>query len=463
MTKLPDLFEDSDYSSLPSANPGSGKPWRDATTGALIVGAMGTFGVSQAYVDGGLATKVSKAGDTLTGTLNGTSFVASGAVVGQNILADYYLTTQANLSLRTSGVVKCQNVAGNADAPLTAAAATFSGRLIVSLAGSAGSPSVKLGSFESGFYEGTGKIFGTYNGTNVFSMDSSNFNLRSATALGWVSGTPDSTIADILLSRKSTGLLASRSNSGFAVRNLADSADASFSASSGQFTGGVYVNDGNATPSLSFYFAPDTGMSLESNTVGSRKLRFRTDGADALTLGGSGTGRVGTFVGDVQSNGNFLLTTGGTLQWNSRGQVATLADGVFRLANSNIANGVAFDCTTDGTLKLRNRSNSADANLTALNVFSSASGYFQIGNRSWISSPSDGSLLFNAQAGGYSDITAKAASFTGPLYLAPITFGTLPSASAQTGARYRITDRSQRECYSDGTNWRFAADDAIVT
>ncbi len=46
---------------------------------------------------------------------------------------------------------------------------------------------------------------------------------------------------------------------------------------------------------------------------------------------------------------------------------------------------------------------------------------------------------------------------------APYTFATVPSASAYSGKGIRITDRAQRWAYSDGTNWRFVADDVIIS
>lgn len=46
---------------------------------------------------------------------------------------------------------------------------------------------------------------------------------------------------------------------------------------------------------------------------------------------------------------------------------------------------------------------------------------------------------------------------------AAYTFATVPTASSNTGSTIRITDRSNRQAYSDGTNWRFVADDAIIS
>lgn len=306
-------FQDTDLSGLPDANPGSGLPWLDPNTGCVVIG-NALLDSRYLQLTGGASVSVNavqaNAGNTLTlGTTDAqdtyfkTNNINRWFVDGSGHLRTFS-DNAYDIGQSASGRPRDVNIGRNLN---VAGTGNFAGRLIVPSAGSSGSPSIKLGSFESGFFEGTGRVFGVYNASTVFAMDSLNFNLRSTTALGWASGSPDATNADASIVRKSAGLLASRSNSGFAVRNLADSADASFSASSGQFTGGVYVNDGNASPSFSFYFAPDTGMSLESNTVGSRKLRFRTDGADAMTLGGSGTQRIASFAGDVSIVNNKAL------------------------------------------------------------------------------------------------------------------------------------------------------------
>jgi len=296
---------------------------------------------------------VSKAGDTMTGALNGTSFIASSAIVGQNVLADYYLTTQANLSLRTSGVVKFQNVAGNADVGFTGGAGTLSGNIAIATAGVAGtaaSPTLKLGAFATGLFENNASLFVTRQGTTQVAFDGTNVNLKSTVALGWASGSPDATSADISLVRNAAGQLDVRANNGLRIRNLANSAYA--------------------------FLAANAGVSFSPYGI------VRDDGAKTV-----------------------LEAYGG-----------------HQLALKNYSSTVATKVLCNNGFAVRNEADNADAALTT-----------------------------------------GAATLSGPLYLAPITFATLPSASAQTGARYRITDRSQRECYSDGTNWRFAADDAIVT
>lgn len=53
-------------------------------------------------------------------------------------------------------------------------------------------------------------------------------------------------------------------------------------------------------------------------------------------------------------------------------------------------------------------------------------------------------------------------AFSGLVSLGAYTFGTLPSASANSGKSLRITDRGQKQAYSDGTNWLFVHDNSVV-
>jgi len=43
------------------------------------------------------------------------------------------------------------------------------------------------------------------------------------------------------------------------------------------------------------------------------------------------------------------------------------------------------------------------------------------------------------------------------------TFATVPTASSYTNYQITISDRAARSAYSDGTNWRFSADDVIIS
>lgn len=54
-------------------------------------------------------------------------------------------------------------------------------------------------------------------------------------------------------------------------------------------------------------------------------------------------------------------------------------------------------------------------------------------------------------------------TFSKPVIVGVYTFATVPSASTHTGAIVRISDRAQKHAYSDGTNWRFFGDDAVIS
>lgn len=65
--------------------------------------------------------------------------------------------------------------------------------------------------------------------------------------------------------------------------------------------------------------------------------------------------------------------------------------------------------------------------------------------------------------------TSGGTSFTGSvaaggaLFIGPKTFATLPSASANPGACFRLTDRGQKIVFSDSTNWLFVHDNSIAS
>jgi hypothetical protein len=60
-------------------------------------------------------------------------------------------------------------------------------------------------------------------------------------------------------------------------------------------------------------------------------------------------------------------------------------------------------------------------------------------------------------------LTAEAITASGLMCAGVYTFATVPSASSNTGKFLRISDRAQKHAYSDGTNWRFLGDDAVIS
>jgi len=60
-------------------------------------------------------------------------------------------------------------------------------------------------------------------------------------------------------------------------------------------------------------------------------------------------------------------------------------------------------------------------------------------------------------------LTSVSVSASTSMQTGVYTFATVPSASANAGRFIRISDRGQKHAYSDGTNWRFFGDDAIIS
>ena len=61
------------------------------------------------------------------------------------------------------------------------------------------------------------------------------------------------------------------------------------------------------------------------------------------------------------------------------------------------------------------------------------------------------------------NLIASGLSVTSTVTVGASTFAALPSASANTGAILRVTDRGQKLVHSDGTDWRFVHDNTIAS
>ena len=81
----------------------------------------------------------------------------------------------------------------------------------------------------------------------------------------------------------------------------------------------------------------------------------------------------------------------------------------------------------------------------------------------WAIRANGGARIRNFSNTSDAPLSASDATFSGMVSPGPSTFATLPSASANSGAQLRITDRSQKVAYSDGSNWRFISNDAVVS
>lgn len=109
-------------------------------------------------------------------------------------------------------------------------------------------------------------------------------------------------------------------------------------------------------------------------------------------------------------------------------------------------------------------------------VFASAAAIYAASNAVLLKSPNgslgtfDNTGCFTASkfANGTSGSTTignatGGTSHAGPAKLGIYTFATVPTASSYTGYKITISDRAYRSAYSDGTNWRFEADDAVIS
>lgn len=181
-------------------------------------------------------------------------------------------------------------------------------------------------------------------------------------------------------------------------------------------TGGVVTFGGNIGA------ATGTSLTLSASTASTSK----DTGALIIQNGGLGVEGAGYFGGSVVSGGSLLADAGAGVWWLGRTYLNASADGKLRIRDSNLTVGVTLDCTADGTLKIRNRLDVADGNLTAGNL--TASGTIKTGSQT------------AAAAVASSHATAIAAG---------------------DGAQTYISDTDQ-PAWSNGTVWKYA-DGTTVT
>jgi hypothetical protein len=149
--------------------------------------------------------------------------------------------------------------------------------------------------------------------------------------------------------------------------------------------------------------ATTTGVGLDVATDGILKIRTRAQSADAALTALSLTATGGDVV--APTSFGFLVL--------GRWYLYSPAANQMNLTNSAITAGVGFDLSTDGTLKLRTRAQSADAALTAGAISSSGSitstgtmvasstisaTAFRITSKIAFTSPADGQLVLSNTA-----------------------------------------------------------------
>lgn len=153
--------------------------------------------------------------------------------------------------------------------------------------------------------------------------------------------------------------------------------------------------------------------------------------APSLNLGDSGTGFY------RPASGEICLATGGQ-NWISFFQAVAVN------LKSNLKYGISSDSANART--------APDVTL-ARNATGPA----------WIIAANGGVQIRNLANSADGALTAAAITASGLICCGVYTFATVPSASSNTGKFLRISDRAQKHAYSDGTDWRFFGDDAVIS
>lgn len=142
-------------------------------------------------------------------------------------------------------------------------------------------------------------------------------------------------------------------------------------------------NDTGLLISMTDTASPGTSKPLDVQVGGSSK--FSVDNGGSVALSG----------GLTVSGGSVLIPSSGAFGWNGSTNIFADAAAVIRIVNSNGTAGARLDFTTDATLKLRNRANSADAALTAGAGTFSALGAFAAGDK-YVIADASGNLHISA-------------------------------------------------------------------
>jgi len=206
-------------------------------------------------------------------------------------------------------------------------------------------------------------------------------------------------------------------------------------------------------------------VSTDQQTALDAKQATLVSGTNIKTVGGSsllGSGNISVGSGDVvgpsSATDNAIAAFDGTTGKLIQNRSVTINDNGVITTPHNIvcASGVsgepAIYATGSGTMVRLQRTGLVD-----LGIGEASGNTFAVRNNG------TGLTMFSVHA------TTFAAAFLGELVAAGLmcvgvyTFATVPSASSNTGKFLRISDRAQKHAYSDGTNWRFFGDDAVIS
>lgn len=207
---------------------------------------------------------------------------------------------------------------------------------------------------------------------------------------------------------------------------------------SGGSTGNVLTKQSDGT------YAPEAASSASGDVVGPASA---TDNAVARFDTTTGK-RIQNSSVTIDDSGNVTcgnVKIGGSYQWlgNSTG---------FYFQTPSVANWVLL--TPNGVQV------SSSMRFTH-NAGATGSGAVDL---SWGRASAGVGAVYTTETGGtLAGFNAAAITASGLMCCGVYTFATVPSASSNTGKFLRISDRAQKHAYSDGTNWRFFGDDAIIS
>jgi len=232
----------------------------------------------------------------------------------------------------------------------------------------------------------------------------------------------------------------------------------------------------------------DVGLGNVDNTSdASKPVSTAQAAAIAAKIGGSVGSVANRLVKSLNTDTLTVTSTGITVDAsNNVSGVGTISSGTVTTSGNLVAGGLTINPTngastllqtfaivihTSNMLTLRHgnndyvsvRPNSASGTYTPAGY--GAIGFANTSNAlgAYIVPTAAGTLAMRTAAHGDANLTAGAITASGLMCAGVYTFATVPSASSNSGKFLRISDRSQKHAYSDGTNWRFFGDDAIIS
>lgn len=122
--------------------------------------------------------------------------------------------------------------------------------------------------------------------------------------------------------------------------------------SGGPFTGQMTGPAGDNTAAPPFTFSGDTSSGVASSAVGTTNIM--SGGTSRVSVSASALTSTVPYVGT-----NLTASAAGVLNWTGRSRLSSSADALLEFLNSAATSGIGLDVSTDGTLKIRNRSQTA--------------------------------------------------------------------------------------------------------